>query len=104
MFQLHDNEEVVAAISGAVDAEGNPVSLDGPPVWSSSDSGIVTVTPSADGMACIVGSPTPGPLGIATVKVEASSNGVALVASAEVEIIAAGAVALNFSFGTPTVP
>lgn len=42
------------------DSRGNPASVDGAPVWASSDETVLTVTPAADGMSAVVDSVAPG--------------------------------------------
>lgn len=36
------------------DAGGNPGQIDGPPTWAVDTPGIVTLTPAADGLTCVV--------------------------------------------------
>src|SRR4051794_31467381 len=54
------------------DRRGNPASLDGTPTWTSSDPGVLTVTPAADGMSAEISAV--GPLGSATVTVTADAD------------------------------
>src|SRR6476646_2345187 len=63
-MQMNDVQQSVAHIA-AVDAEGNPATLDTAPAWVSSDPSIVTVEAAPDGMSAVIGSPTPAPLGSA---------------------------------------
>jgi len=42
------------------DSQGRPAPVDGVPVWASSDSTVISVAPSPDGMSAIVASVAPG--------------------------------------------
>jgi len=101
MLQMTDLQQCVATVA-AVSTEGNPASFDSPPTWNSANPGIVTVTPSADGLTAVISSPSPGPLGTSTVTVIGTSGGTQLTASADVEIISSAATSMTLTFGTPT--
>lgn len=42
------------------DSRGNPATVDGVPVWATSDATVLTVTPAADGMSFDVNTVAPG--------------------------------------------
>lgn len=42
------------------DPAGNPAPVNGAPVWATSDATVLSVTASADGMSCVVGTVAPG--------------------------------------------
>lgn len=62
----------VATISHPVDKFGNPAAIDGAPVWSTSDDTKFALTPSDDGMSCVI--QHLGPVGDAQVKVAADAD------------------------------
>lgn len=99
-MQMTDIQTAVAHIA-AVDAEGNPATLDSAPLWSSSDPSIVTVTPSADGMSAVIGSPSPAPLGSAVVTVTATVAGGDVSGTLAVDIIGSAATAINITTDAP---
>lgn len=95
-FTLPDDKTAGAAVA-YVDAKGNPATVDGAPVWTSSDETILTVAAAADGMSAVV---TPvGPLGTAQIKIDADADmgaGVTdIITLADVEVVAGQAVAGN---------
>lgn len=100
-MQMTDSQNAVAHIGGVVDSDGNPAKLDSV-TWESSDSAIVTVDPSTDGMSCVVGSPIKGPLGSAVVTVSAKSGTHDLSATLAVDIIAGDAVAIEITTDEPS--
>jgi hypothetical protein len=100
-MQMTDLEQTVAHVQ-AVDADGNAATLDSAPTWSSSDPTIVTVTPSPDGLTCVIGSPTPGPLGSAVVTVTAAVGSNTVSGTLAVDIIGSAAVSINVTTDTPT--
>lgn len=93
----------VAALIQPVDMYGNPALIEGVPVWSVSDPGVLAITPSVDGLSVVV-EPL-GPLAVAQLKVEGDADlgtGVkTIVGLADVETVAGEAVAFNVQFGTP---
>lgn len=98
MFTLPDDKTASAAIA-YVDAKGNPATVEGAPVWSSSDEAILTVAAAADGFSAVV---TPvGPLGSAQIKVVADADmgeGVTeIITIGDVEVVAGSAVAGNLT-------
>jgi hypothetical protein len=101
-MKLTDVQKVIGSIAPK-DAAGNPAPVDGIPVWASSDTAIVTVTPAPDGMSAVV--EAVGPLGTAQVSVSADADtgeGVATItALADIEVLASQATAVGISFGVP---
>jgi hypothetical protein len=45
------NSDLLVALTNVVDAAGNPATFQNPPVYSTSDSTILTLTAAADGMS-----------------------------------------------------
>lgn len=93
----------VTAMIQPVDMYGNPALVEGAPVWTVSDPAVLSITPAADGMSCVV-EPL-GPLAVAQLKVEGDADlgaGVkTIVGLADIEAVAGEAVAFNVQFGTP---
>ena len=56
----------------AEDAAGEPASFGAPPTWAADASGVVVVTPAADGMSAVVSNASPPVLGVATITVSAN--------------------------------
>lgn len=85
------------------DAKGNPAKVDGVPEWSSTDSTIVTITPSTDGMTGVAAAV--GPLGTASINVLADADlgqGVKTIqGTLDIEVIAGDAVTIQLVPGTP---
>ena len=101
MLTLKSDQTAVAHVK-AVDAEGHPTTdFEEAPTWETSNPQIVTVQPSADGLTCVVGSPSPGELGSSTVSVKATIDGNDIVGTAEVEVVAAEAASLEITFDAP---
>jgi hypothetical protein len=100
-IQLTDIQKVALSIS-AVDAAGNPAPIE-TVSWVSSDTNILTVEASADGLSAVA--TTVGPLGTAQVQVTADVRmgvgEVNLQGILDVEVIASEAVALNIAAGVP---
>src|SRR5262245_27492916 len=102
MLVLTDLQKVTLSVS-FVDAAGNPATVDGAPTWSSSDSSITVVTPSADGLTAVAS--TVGPLGTSEVSVTADADlgtGVTPVTGTlDVQVVASQATAATIGTGTP---
>ena len=94
--------QFVTATVSAVDARGNPATLDGPPTWVSSDPALLEVTTSPEGTARIA---AVGPLGNAQVTVSADADlgeGTRTIGGLlDVSIVAGEAVALTIAASIP---
>lgn len=71
MLILTDEQKVSLSVSFTTKA-GNPATVDGAPVWSSSDPSVITVTAAEDGLSAVA--VTVGPLGTAQVICEADAD------------------------------
>ena len=102
MITLTDLQKVSCSIK-PVDAMGNPAQVDGVPEWSVSDSAMLTVVPSSDGLTAVVS--TVGPIGTAQVTVTADADlGEGLVSISgvlDVTITGSQATSLSITAGTP---
>ena len=102
MLVLTDSQQVSLGIA-VTDKKGNPASIDGAPVWASSDSSVATVEPSADGMTAVA--KAVGPLGTAQISVTADADlgeGVkSIVGTLDVQVVGGQAVAIGLNAGTP---
>ena len=98
---LTDSQKAALTIA-PVDAKGAPASLDGAPVWASSDETIVTVAASADGLSAEVSAVRPG---AATVTVTGDSligdGTTPIVGTLDVTVIAGQAVKIDITAGAP---
>lgn len=101
---IQADQEFLATISGILDAEGNPTTLDGVPTWESSDETLVDLRVAADGLSAIVGSFTGQ--GGATVTVRADGRHgpdvVELIGVLSVIVAPADAVVFDFDVGPVT--
>lgn len=92
----------VPATAAPVDAKGNPVTttFPTPPSWLSSDTTVLTVTPSADGLSAVA--TAVGKIGSATITVSGTPSGETspISGTAEVQVTAAQAASFALSFGT----
>jgi hypothetical protein len=55
-----DTTQQATVTAQAVDAKGRPTSLFSTPTWTESPAGIATLTPSADGLTCVIAGTTVG--------------------------------------------
>lgn len=98
---ITDSQRFTATIY-AVDARGNPASLDGPVIWEVSDTALLTLNVSADGVATVSAT---GPVGTGQLRVSADADlgeGVrTLTGILDVSVIAGEAVSLVIS---PSIP
>ncbi len=86
------------------DKKGNPAVVDGVPEWSTDNSEVLALTPSLDGLSCLVAAV--GPLGSASITLHADadlgSGTKSIVGTLEFEINAGEAVTVALTPGTPT--
>ena len=87
-----------------VDARGNAAPVDGVPVWSVSDSTVLSIAPAADGMSADI--VAAGPLGASQVSVTADadlgSGNIPVVGTLDVTVVGSQAVSANINAGTPS--
>jgi hypothetical protein len=105
MLILTDEQQVSLSLE-AKTAAGNPANLDGAPVWSSSNTDVLFLEVSEDGLTAKA--VTTGQLGTVQVSVTADADldvGEVreLVAVLDVTVVAAEAVSLGIAAGTPEV-
>jgi hypothetical protein len=97
------SSQAFTATVAAVDAKGNPATIDGAPVWTSSDPSLLLVTTGADPMT--VDCAAVGPAGVAQLLVEADADlgdGVrTLTGILDVTIIAGEAASLSIATSAP---
>lgn len=102
-MNITDTQEVALSIT-PVDKKGNPAQLDGPPVWASSNTEVVTVTAAADGLSAVA--TAVGPLGTATISVKADGDlgaGVNTISGTlDITVVGSGAVTLKIVAGAVT--
>lgn len=103
MLILTDTQQVPLT-AAFEDKAGNPANVDGAPVWSSSDTTVLTVAAAADGLSATA--VATGKLGPAQVSVTADadlgSGTTSISGVLDVTVQAGAAVAANISAGTPT--
>jgi hypothetical protein len=103
MLILTDSQQVPLTV-GFTDKAGNPATVDGAPVWSSSDPTVLTVT-ADDATGLTATAVATGKLGTAQVNVTADADlspNVANISNVlDVTVQAGAAVAANISPGTP---
>lgn len=91
-FVLQDDQQVTVTVV-AVDKHGHATTLVGTPVWADA-TGQCTLTPSADGMSCLI---VPNDMG--TTQINVTADGISGVL--DLEVVAGTAVAFTLNPGTP---
>jgi hypothetical protein len=71
MADLNTDQEFAGVVLAITDSRGRPATVDGAPVWSSSDETVVSVVATADGMGATISSVAPG---TARVSVQADAD------------------------------
>jgi len=101
-INITDTQQVVLTAAFA-DKKGNAASVDGAPVWTSSDPSVATVTAAADGLTATVVAVTEGQV---TISVDADADlgsGVQSITGTLDVVIGPGvAVVAGVTAGTPT--
>ncbi len=86
-----------------VDDKGNPAKVDGIPAWGISDTTILSITASDDGLTAVVD--TLGPLGVSQVNVSVDADlgeGVTTISGVlDITVVAGQAVSLNIGADAP---
>ena len=102
-FQLQDDQQFSATVEFA-DAAGNPATVDGAPVWTSSDEAVLSVVAGDDGLS--VTAAAVGPLGTAQLQVSADADlgeGVVTIQGIlDIDVVASQAVTATITPGEPT--
>lgn len=97
------NSQKATATITPIDAKGQPASVDGVPVWASSDATILTVTAAADGLSAEVAAV--GPLGTAKVSVTGDADLGAdvkpIFGELDVTVTQGQAIGFKIDLGTP---
>ncbi len=100
-FQMKDTQQVTLTIN-PVDRKGNAAEIENVD-WSTDNSEVLALSPSADGKSCLVAAV--GPIGTATVTIKGDAQigeGEALIAgSLDIEITSGVATQLKLVAGTP---
>ena len=92
-----DTEKATASIE-VDDVKGFPAAgaFDSPPAWSVDDPTIATLTPSADGLSCLVVALKPGN---ATLSVAAVMGGVSFAGTCPCTVVASAAASIKVTLG-----
>lgn len=102
-FKLTATQQVDASFT-VTDKKGNPAPVDGIPTWSTDNSDLLSLTPSADGKSCTI--VAVGPLGTANVFVNADADmgggTKPIIGRGEITVDAGEATVVNLNFGTPS--
>ncbi len=102
-FEMSDSQQVTLS-AAFLDRKNNPARVDGPPEWLTDSPALLTLTPAADGLSCVVAAA--GPLGSGTVTVKADADlgagVVQLVGALEVTITGGSASTVTITPGAPT--
>jgi len=105
-FTMTDSQQVDVTIAPK-DKRGNPAALDGVPEWSTDNSDVLALSPSADGMTCTISAvgplTAPGSPALVTVKGDADVGAgvVPIIGTLEVEITGGAATTIAITPGTP---
>lgn len=108
MLQILTVAQKVTAFATFTDQYGNQARVDGVPKWTCSDDVILTLTPAADGLSCVVAPtgalhtdvPNLAQIGM-TGDADLGSGVRPVAATADVEVLPAEAVSAGITFGTP---
>jgi hypothetical protein len=99
---LTDTQKVTATVAPK-DKHGHPAAVEGVPLWETTDPTVATVTPSEDGLSCVIAAN--GALGTCQVKVTADADlgeGVTpLTGLLDLEVVAGAAVTLDITTSAP---
>lgn len=103
-FRLTDSQKVTGTVVDGLDKKGNPASLPGKPVWTTSSPDVLSVTPADDGMSAVIAATgkmsTSGPT-TAQVTVTAGDAPNSIQGVQDFEIVAGPATTIGISLGTP---
>jgi hypothetical protein len=101
---LHADDNGSSATLAFLDKKGNPATVVGVPVWTTSVPGILALTPAADGLSCAIA--VVGPVGAGTIDVVAEGDPTAgvdtLHATGDFSVLSAEAATAAISFGPVT--
>jgi uncharacterized protein YjdB len=99
---LTDTQQVTCSLDPR-NSKGNPATLDGVPVWSTSDEAIATVEAAADGLTALVKAVTVGTAQISVVADADLDVGEQreITGLLDIEVKAGEAVTLGITAGTP---
>jgi hypothetical protein len=70
MAAINTDQHFPSVVLSILDSAGRPATVDGIPVWASSDETVITVIPTADGMGAAIETVAPGTARV-TVSVDA---------------------------------
>ena len=99
-------EQQVSLTLSALTAAGNPATgeLNGSPLWSSSNVGIVSLVVASNGLSAVASATGPGTATITvTANAGTTSSPVSISTSTQIQVIAAPAASLVLTVGTPVV-
>lgn len=97
---LTDSQETSLTIA-PTDKKGKPAPVESVS-WTSSDAGVIALTPAADGLSCLAVAGNPGTAQVSvSVDAEIGDGVVTLTGTLTVNVIGGQAVALGITAGTP---
>lgn len=99
MTELKDNFNVNASVPSLVDKKGNTVVLSSPLNWSTDNTDVLALTPSADGLSCLISAI--GPIGVATVTAKATSDSGDITGTVQISVIPSAPTAVKIVLDTP---
>lgn len=101
-FSLTDSQQTTLSVK-FVDKKGNPAAVDGVPEWSTDNTDVLSLTPAADGMACLASSL--GPLGVANVTLKADADlgagSTPIIGTLEIDVTGGTATTVSIDASTP---
>lgn len=102
-FEMSSAQQVTVTVEFR-DKKGNKAKVDGMPEWATDNSEVLTLTPAADGLSCVVAAA--GPLSTANITLTADADlgtGVKpVIGTLEVTITAGEAATVVLTPGTPS--
>lgn len=103
MATLLNTDQKVKLTITPITSTGKPAKIDGVPVWESSDTAVIVITPSSDGLSCDAVTTDEIGTAIVTVTIDADlGSGVENIsATADIEVVHVRATNLGLVVGTP---
>lgn len=100
-FSMTDSQKSTLSVKFE-DKKGNPAPVDPgtTPTWSTDNTDVLQLTPSADGLSCDVAAV--GPLGVGTVTLKASAGGSDIIGTVQITITGGAATQVEID-NTPPV-
>lgn len=98
-FTMTDSQQTTVKVVAFTDKKGNPVAPTAPPAWLVDNTDLLTLTPAADGMSCLV--VATGPLGDGVVSCKATTPSGDIAGSLDVKVVSGAPVSIVLAPDAP---